>query len=76
MPVRVSMRDGIHHVFTDVSVSTVQEHFGYLRGLKIAWIGDGNNILHSLMLGCTKLGIDLSFATPKARNSFFIKKVC
>ena len=41
-----------------------QEHFGYLRGLKIAWVGDGNNITHSLMMGCAKLGIDLSVATP------------
>ena len=41
-----------------------QEYFGYIRGLKIAWIGDGNNILHSLMYGCAKLGVDLNVATP------------
>ena len=58
-----------HPAFPDVlPVFTVQEHFGYLRGLKIAWVGDGNNILHSLMLGCTKLGIDLSYATPKVMD--------
>ena len=47
-----------------------QEHFGYLQGLKVAWVGDGNNILHSLMMGCTKLGIDLSFATPQVGLHF------
>ena len=42
-----------------------QEQFGHLSGLKLAWVGDGNNIVHSLMMGCTKLGIDLSVATPQ-----------
>ena len=41
-----------------------QEHFGYLRGLKVAWVGDGNNIVHSFMMGCPKLGMDLRIATP------------
>ena len=43
----------------------LQEHFGSVRGLKVAWVGDGNNITHSFMMGCPKLGIDLSIATPK-----------
>lgn len=47
------------------NIDLIQEHFGYLQGLKIAWIGDGNNILHSLMYGCAKIGIDLNAATPK-----------
>ena len=38
--------------------------FGYIRGAKIAWVGDGNNILHSLLIGCSKLGVDIAFATP------------
>uniref|UniRef100_A0A0B7AMI9 ornithine carbamoyltransferase n=1 Tax=Arion vulgaris TaxID=1028688 RepID=A0A0B7AMI9_9EUPU len=43
---------------------TMQEDFGYVRGLKIAWIGSCSNVLHSLMYGCAKLGTDLNVATP------------
>lgn len=33
-----------------------QERFGKLEGLTFTWVGDGNNVLHDLMLGCAKLG--------------------
>lgn len=36
-----------------------------LPGLKIAWIGDGNNILHSMLVTFPKVGVHLSVATPK-----------
>ncbi|KAI1319160.1 ornithine carbamoyltransferase [Mortierella claussenii] len=36
-----------------------------LKGLKLAWVGDGNNILHSLMLQLPKVGMHISMATPK-----------
>lgn len=36
-----------------------------LEGLKVAWIGDANNVLFDLAIGCVKLGIDISVATPK-----------
>jgi ornithine carbamoyltransferase len=36
-----------------------------LEGLKIAWIGDANNVLFDLAIGATKLGVDISVATPK-----------
>lgn len=35
-----------------------------LEGLKVAWIGDANNVLFDLAIGCVKLGIDISVATP------------
>jgi len=46
---------------------TLQEHFGRsnLRGKTVAWVGDGNNIIHDLMLGSAKLGMNLRIATPK-----------
>ena len=47
-----------------------QETYGYLRGLKIAWVGDGNNIIHSFMMGCPKVGIDLRIATPQGYECF------
>nr|KAG5696812.1 hypothetical protein BaRGS_012835 [Batillaria attramentaria] len=65
VPVISGLSDVYHPLQVLADFQTLQEHFGYLRGLKIAWVGDGNNILHSLMLGCSKLGIDLALATPK-----------
>ncbi|XP_052004624.1 ornithine transcarbamylase, mitochondrial [Xyrauchen texanus] len=44
---------------------TLQEHYGSLKGLTVAWIGDGNNVLHSLMMTLAKLGVNLKVATPK-----------
>ncbi|KAL8568819.1 hypothetical protein ACOMHN_035582 [Nucella lapillus] len=64
VPVISGLSDVYHPLQTLADFLTLQEHFGYLQGLKIAWVGDGNNVLHSLMMGCTKLGIDLSLATP------------
>ncbi|KAK3773357.1 hypothetical protein RRG08_023237 [Elysia crispata] len=64
IPVISGLSDLLHPLQILADFMTLQEHFGYLRGLKIAWIGDGNNILHSLMYGCAKLGVDLNVATP------------
>ncbi|PNB37353.1 ornithine carbamoyltransferase, partial [Pseudomonas sp. GW456-E7] len=36
-----------------------------LKGVKVAYIGDGNNVAHSLMIGCAKMGCDISIASPK-----------
>lgn len=44
---------------------TFQEHVGRLAGAKLAWIGDGNNVAHSLMLMGALLGVNLAIATPK-----------
>ena len=43
---------------------TVVERKGNVRGLKLAWSGDGNNVLTSLLFGASKLGMDVSVATP------------
>jgi ornithine carbamoyltransferase len=45
-------------------VFTLKEHFGDLRGLKLAFVGDGNNVAHSLMLTATRLGASVAVATP------------
>ena len=34
----------------------------------MAWVGDGNNIIHSLMMAAPRLGVDLRIATPKVKN--------
>jgi ornithine carbamoyltransferase len=45
-------------------VFTLQEHFGTLKGLKLAYVGDGNNVAHSLMLCAARLGMNCTVATP------------
>jgi ornithine carbamoyltransferase len=43
---------------------TLEEHFGNLRGLKFAYIGDGNNMCHSLLLAAARVGAHMKVATP------------
>jgi len=43
---------------------TIQEHLGSFKGKKLAWIGDGNNVCHSLMLMAAKVGMDFIAITP------------
>ena len=44
---------------------TIKEKFGDFSGLKLAYVGDGNNVCNSLLLGCAKVGMDISIACPK-----------
>jgi ornithine carbamoyltransferase len=43
---------------------TLQEHFGDLHGVRLAYVGDGNNVAHSLMLAAASLGASISIGTP------------
>ena len=43
---------------------TIQEKKGGLKGLKMCYIGDGNNMANTLLHGCAKVGMDISVATP------------
>ncbi len=43
---------------------TLQEVYGHLKGLTLCYIGDGNNILHSLLLLCPQAGVNLQFSCP------------
>lgn len=43
---------------------TLQEHFGGLQGLKLAYVGDGNNVAQSLLLGAAVLGVEITVITP------------
>jgi len=43
---------------------TLKEHFGRTEGLSVAWIGDGNNVCHSLILASALAGFELSVASP------------
>ena len=44
---------------------TVMEHHDETENLTVAWVGDGNNVLHDLMLACAMLGIDVRYACPE-----------
>jgi ornithine carbamoyltransferase len=44
---------------------TVMEHHDDTKNLTVAWVGDGNNVLHDLMLACAMLGIDIHYACPE-----------
>jgi len=48
---------------------TIQDHARRLNGVRVAWVGDGNNVCHSLLLGGAKVGIHLAVATPPGYES-------
>jgi len=54
-----------HPCQTLADLQTIREKKGKLKGLKLAWIGDGNNVCNSLLLGCTLVGMNISAACPK-----------
>ncbi|XP_029459052.1 ornithine carbamoyltransferase, mitochondrial [Rhinatrema bivittatum] len=65
IPVVNGLSDSYHPIQILADYLTIQEHFGHLNGLTLSWIGDGNNVLHSIMLSAAKLGMHLRIATPK-----------
>jgi ornithine carbamoyltransferase len=65
VPVINALSDLYHPCQALADLFTLQEHFGRLKGLKLAYLGDGNNVAHSLMLGCARLGINVSVGTPE-----------
>jgi ornithine carbamoyltransferase len=64
VPVINGLSDWEHPCQTLADLLTVQEHLGRLEGARMAWVGDGNNVLHSLLLAAGKLGISVAAATP------------
>jgi ornithine carbamoyltransferase len=64
VPVINALSDRYHPCQALADVQTLQEKFGSLEGLKIAFVGDGNNVAHSLMLTAARLGAEVAVATP------------
>src|SRR6266404_5292564 len=64
VPVINALSDMYHPCQALADIMTLKEQYGKLRGLKLAFCGDGNNVAHSLMLDCARLGIDFSAASP------------
>ena len=65
VPVINGLSDAVHPCQALADLLTMQERFGRLQGLRVAYVGDGNNVLHSLAEGCAMTGVHLSVATPK-----------
>ncbi|HBG78170.1 MAG TPA: ornithine carbamoyltransferase [Phycisphaerales bacterium] len=65
IPVINALTDWSHPCQAMADVMTIREHFGKLKGVKIAYIGDGNNVTRSLAFACAKLGMKLVIASPK-----------
>ena len=65
VPVINGLTDLLHPCQVMADLMTVYEHKGKLEGLKLAYIGDGNNMTNSLLYGCAKAGMDISVATPQ-----------
>src|SRR5580692_12144134 len=65
VPVINALSDRFHPCQALADVFTLSERFGELRGLRLAFVGDGNNVAHSLMLTSLRMGIDFSMATPR-----------
>jgi ornithine carbamoyltransferase len=64
IPVINGLSDSFHPCQILADFMTIKEHKKNLKKIKIAWIGDGNNVCNSLILGCAKLKIKLSIAVP------------
>jgi ornithine carbamoyltransferase len=64
IPIINALTDLEHPCQVLADLQTIQESFGKLAGLKLAYCGDGNNMAHSLMLGCATVGMDIAIAAP------------
>lgn len=65
IPVINGLTDYLHPTQVLADLMTIKEHKGKLEGLKLAYIGDGNNMAHSLLLGGTKMGMNIAIASPQ-----------
>ena len=67
MPVINALSDLFHPCQALADMQTIREHFGVslLQGLKLAFIGDGNNVAQSLMLTSLRLGMDFALGCPQ-----------
>jgi ornithine carbamoyltransferase len=65
VPVVNGLTDLLHPCQVMADLQTIRERFGRLDGLKLAYVGDGNNMAHSLMFGGAKTGLSVSVVTPE-----------
>lgn len=65
IPVINGLTDLLHPTQVLADLLTIQEHKGRLAGLKLVYVGDGNNMAHSLMFGAGKMGLHVVIASPQ-----------
>ena len=65
VPVINGLSDYNHPCQIMADMMTIEEHKGKLEGLKIAYVGDSNNVSNSIMQGCTIMGMDVTIGSPK-----------
>jgi len=65
IPIINGLTDSQHPCQVLADLQTIKEYKGKFKGLKLAYVGDGNNVANSLMIGCAKVGMDITVATPK-----------
>jgi ornithine carbamoyltransferase len=64
IPVINGLTDSSHPCQALADVMTIRERFGRFEGLKVVYLGDGNNVCASLMVACARLGLDFVASTP------------
>jgi len=64
VPVINGLTDEHHPCQALADLLTIEEHFGQLRGVTLAYVGDGNNIAHSLLQACALTGVNIRVAAP------------
>lgn len=65
VPVINGLTDLLHPCQILADLQTIREYKGSFEGLKVAWVGDGNNVCHSLLHGCARTGMHISVASPE-----------
>jgi ornithine carbamoyltransferase len=65
IPVINGLTNEFHPCQAIADVMTIRERLGGFEGVRVAYLGDGNNVCHSLMVACAKLGMDFVAATPE-----------
>lgn len=65
VPVINGLSDLLHPCQIMADMMTIEEHKGTLEGLKVAYVGDSNNVSNSIMQGCTIMGMDVTIGSPK-----------
>ena len=70
VPVINGLSDFDHPCQALADLFTIYEKKGYLKGFTLAYVGDGNNVLHSLIQGCVKVGMNINYASPEGYTPF------
>ena len=75
VPIVNGLSDSHHPCQVLADLQTLQQSFGKLEGLRVAYVGDGNNMLHSLLLLLPFLGVHITYACPPGfePNAFIVK---